>query len=96
MAADDLWLSPAHERDCVAFHFTSHPDAAAVAGAVEAVEQARSAFAARSHWGKVFAMAPEAVRESYPRWEDFRRPLGEFDPAGKFRNEFVTRHFHAE
>ncbi|MER7581187.1 D-arabinono-1,4-lactone oxidase [Kitasatospora sp. NPDC097691] len=95
VAADDLWLSPAYKRDCVAFHFTWHPDAAAAAGAVEAVEEALSTFTARPHWGKVFAMTPEAIRESYPRWEDFCRLLGEFDPAGTFRNEFVARHFHA-
>ncbi|MFD5462641.1 FAD-binding protein [Kitasatospora sp. NPDC127059] len=95
VAADGLWLSPAFQRDCVAFHFTWHPDAAAVAEAVAAVEGALSGFAARPHWGKVFAMTPEVVRESYPRWEDFRSLLGEFDPAGTFRNEFVARHFGA-
>lgn len=95
VAADDLWLSPAYQRDCVAFHFTWHPDAAAVADAVGAVEQALSAFAARPHWGKVFAMTPEVVGASYPRWEDFRRLLGTFDPEGRFRNAFVTCHFHA-
>lgn len=95
VAADALWLSPAYRRDCVAFHFTWHPDAAGAADAVAAVEEALSAFAARPHWGKVFTMAPELIRESYPRWEDFRRLLGEFDPAGTFRNEFVARHFGA-
>ncbi|MFJ8624988.1 FAD-binding protein [Kitasatospora sp. NPDC093550] len=93
VAADALWLSPAYHRDCVAFHFTWHPDARAVADAVAAVEEALSAFAARPHWGKVFAMAPELIRESYPRCEDFRRLLGEFDPAGTFRNEFVALQF---
>ncbi|SOB86073.1 D-arabinono-1,4-lactone oxidase [Streptomyces sp. 1331.2] len=95
VAADALWLSPAYQRDCVAFHFTWHPDPVAVADAVEAVEQALSAFAARPHWGKVFRTAPEAIRESYPRWEDFRRLLEEFDPAGRFRNGFLARHFPA-
>ncbi|MEU9044253.1 MULTISPECIES: D-arabinono-1,4-lactone oxidase [unclassified Kitasatospora] len=93
VAADALWLSPAYQRDCVAFHFTWHPDAAAVADAVRTVEEALSAFAARPHWGKVFTTAPGAIRESYPRWEDFRGLLGDVDPAGKFRNEFVARHF---
>ncbi|MFC5665272.1 FAD-binding protein [Kitasatospora misakiensis] len=93
VAADGLWLSPAYERDCVAFHFTWHPDAAAVADVLKAVEEALSPFAARPHWGKVFSTAPEVIRASYPRWEDFRGLLGEFDPAGKFRNEFLARHF---
>lgn len=93
VAADALWLSPAYERDCVAFHFTWHSDAVAVAEAVRTVEEALSPFDARPHWGKVFTTAPEVIRESYPRWDDFRRLLGEFDPAGKLRNEFVARHF---
>ncbi|MFE2407268.1 FAD-binding protein [Kitasatospora sp. NPDC059408] len=95
VAADALWLSPAYERDCVAYHFTWHPDAAAVAEAVRTVEEALSPFAARPHWGKVFTTAPEVIRESYPRWDDFRTLLGEFDPAGTFRNEFIARHFPA-
>lgn len=95
VAADALWLSPAYERDCVAYHFTWHPDAAAVAEAVRTVEEALSPFAARPHWGKVFTTTPEVIRESYPRWDDFRRLLGEFDPAGTFRNEFIARHFPA-
>ncbi|GAA1220908.1 alditol oxidase [Kitasatospora nipponensis] len=95
VAADALWLSPAYERDSVAFHFTWHPDDLAVAEAVETVEEALSPFAARPHWGKVFALAPETIRASYPRWDDFRRLLGEFDPAGTFRNAFLARHFHA-
>ncbi|MFF3068441.1 FAD-binding protein [Kitasatospora sp. NPDC057904] len=95
VAADALWLSPAFERDCVAYHFTWHPDAAAVAEAVRTVEEALSPFAARPHWGKVFTTTPEVIRESYPRWDDFRRLLGEFDPAGTFRNEFIARHFPA-
>ncbi|MFD7902557.1 FAD-binding protein [Kitasatospora sp. NPDC059722] len=95
VAADALWLSPAYERDCVAYHFTWHPDAPAVAEAVRTVEEALSPFAARPHWGKVFTTTPEVIRESYPRWDDFRTLLGEFDPAGTFRNEFIARHFHA-
>ncbi|GAA1986876.1 FAD-binding protein [Kitasatospora viridis] len=94
IAADALWLSPAYERDAVAFHFTWHPAPAAVADAVKAVEEALAPFAARPHWGKVFTTAPRAIRDSYPRWDDFRRLLGEFDPTGTFRNAFINRHFH--
>ncbi|MFI6154808.1 D-arabinono-1,4-lactone oxidase [Kitasatospora sp. NPDC051170] len=93
VAADDLWLSPAYGRDSVAFHFTWHPDAAAATAAVTAVEEALSAFSARPHWGKVFTTAPEAVRASYPRWDDFRALLRDLDPTGRFRNGFLTRHF---
>ncbi|MFD8818391.1 FAD-binding protein [Streptomyces sp. NPDC059627] len=93
VAADRLWLSPAYERDAAAFHFTWHPDPVAAAQAVRAVETALAPFAARPHWGKVFTTDPETVRALYPRHDDFRKLLGGFDPVGKFRNEFVGRHF---
>jgi xylitol oxidase len=33
------------------------------------------------------------VRGLYPRYEDFVDLLGRYDPAGKFRNEFMDRYF---
>ncbi|MFJ9565244.1 FAD-binding protein [Streptomyces fuscichromogenes] len=96
VAADQLWLSPAYQRDAVAFHFTWHPDTVLATDAVRAVEKALSPFAARPHWGKVFTTDPETVRGLYPRHGDFRRLLARLDPAGKFSNEFVRRHFPIE
>lgn len=93
VAADGLWLSPAFERDAVAFHFTWHPDPVAVARAVRSVEEALAPFGARPHWGKVFSTAPEVIRGLYPRYGDFEELLALRDPAGKFRNEFIARHF---
>ena len=43
VAADDLWLSPAHDRDSVAFHFTWRPAPAAVAAMLPLVEAAARA-----------------------------------------------------
>ncbi|KQV14686.1 MULTISPECIES: FAD-binding protein [unclassified Kitasatospora] len=96
VAADGLWLSPAFERDTVAFHFTWHPAPAAVADAVRAIEQALAPFGARPHWGKVFSTAPQEIRELYRRYGDFEGLLAQLDPAGKFRNEFIARHFPAD
>ncbi|MFF4259872.1 FAD-binding protein [Streptomyces sp. NPDC001663] len=93
VAADQLWLSPAYERNAVAFHFTWHPDAVHATDAVRVVEEALSPFAARPHWGKVFTTGPEGVRTSYPRHDDFRRLLTRLDPGGKFRNAFIERYF---
>ena len=93
MAADDLWLSMAYGRDTVGFHFTWVQDDAAVAPVVAAIEAALAPFAARPHWGKVFSTPPEVVRGLYPRYDDFVALLKRYDPAGKFRNEFMDRHF---
>jgi xylitol oxidase len=93
IAADHLWLSPAFDRDSVAFHFTWHPDPTAVGQAVRAIESALAPFAARPHWGKVFATAPETIRELYPRYGDFEHLLAKADPTGKLRNAFIARYF---
>jgi alditol oxidase len=95
MAADDLWLSMAYQRDMVGLHFTWVKDEAAVAPVVSAVEAALAPFGARPHWGKVFSTSPETIRGLYPRYDDFVALLGRYDPDGKFRNEFMDRYFPA-
>ena len=54
VAADDLWLSPAYQRDIFGVHFTWQPDAAAVRSAVAEIERTLSPFSPRPHWAKVF------------------------------------------
>jgi xylitol oxidase len=60
---------------------------------VLALEKALAPFGARPHWGKVFTSSAQAVREVYPRYDDFMALLGRYDPEGKFRNEFMDRYF---
>ena len=95
VAADDLWLSLAHERDSAAVHFTWVADTAAVLPVVAAVEAALEPFGARPHWGKVFAIDPDAVRALWPRLPDIEQLLRRHDPAGKFRNAMVDRYLPA-
>jgi alditol oxidase len=92
VAADDLWLSMAQDRSSVAVHFTWVDDAAAVTPALRAVEQALAPFDPRPHWGKLFTVAPEAVRERYERLADFQRLRGHIDPTNKLGNDFVDRY----
>lgn len=92
IAADDLWLSPCYQRDSVAFHFTWVADVARVSRAVAALEEQLAPLAARPHWGKFFGTGPETVRGLYPRLPDFVALLGDYDPTGKFRNEFLDRY----
>jgi alditol oxidase len=93
IAADDLWLSPAYQRDSAGFHFTWIKDWAAVAPAVALVEERLAPLQARPHWGKLFGTSPQAVRGLYPRLDDFRRLMHRHDPAGKFRNDLLDRYF---
>jgi len=89
VAADDLWLSPAYARDSVAFHFTWVPDASAVAPALAAAEAALTPFEPRPHWGKLSTIPAATVAGRYPRMNDFRRLVAEFDGPGQFRNEYA-------
>ena len=92
VAADDLWLSPSHDRTSVAVHFTWHKDPDGVAAVLPAVEEALAPFSPRPHWGKLFGIEAETVRAQYPRADDFRRLAAELDPDGTFRNDFVDRY----
>jgi alditol oxidase len=95
IAADELWMSTAYGRPSVAFHFTWHPDWEAVRGVLPALEGALAPFEPRPHWGKVFAMSPEAIRSSYERLPDFVALLDRYDPSRKFRNRFLDRYIVA-
>ncbi|HEU4946822.1 MAG TPA: D-arabinono-1,4-lactone oxidase [Kribbella sp.] len=91
IAAEDLWLSPSEGRDTVAFHFTWVRDYPAVLPVVAAIEEALLPLGARPHWGKVFAADAGTLRECYPRTGDFIDLIARYDPAGKFRNDYLDR-----
>ncbi|GAB2616884.1 FAD-binding protein [Pseudactinotalea suaedae] len=91
MAADDLWLSAAYERDTVAFHFTWFREPEAVHAVLPALERALAPFDARPHWGKWFAMDRSGLEQVFPRIGDFRDLAGRLDPAGTFRNDYLDR-----
>jgi alditol oxidase len=90
IAADELWLSPAYQRNVFGVHFTWQPDAAAVTGLVENIEAALQPFRPRPHWAKVFGDG-HPWSELYPRLADFRRLVEAHDPRGIFRNPYLSR-----
>jgi len=89
VAADELWLSPNYQRNSIALHFTWIADTSAVLPVVAEVERVLAPLNPRPHWGKVFTMAPAAVRAAYPRFADFADLVDRYDPAGVFRNEWL-------
>jgi xylitol oxidase len=91
VAADDLWLSPSHERDSVAAHFTWHPSRELVAPALELVQVALAPFDPRPHWGKVFTgWDTGRVQAAYPGLPQFRDLRNRLDPERHFGNDFVV------
>jgi len=90
IAADDLWLSPCYQRDSVAIHFTWQQDWPAVKAVLPEIEKALAPFDVRPHWGKLFTIDPAVLRSRYKKMPEFVELAKEFDPQGKFRNEFLN------
>ena len=91
IAADQLWLSGAYDRDAVALHFTWVRQPDAVDAAVREVEAALEPFAARPHWGKVNHTSPARLAELWPRLGDARALFDKLDPDGTFSNARLER-----
>lgn len=94
IAADDLWMSPCYQRDCVAFHFTWKPEWEAVSQLLPKIESELSPFDVRPHWGKLFTIAPSTLASRYERLPDFLALLKKYDPQGKFRNAYLDEHIY--
>lgn len=92
IAADQLWLSPCYQQDSVGIHFTWKKEPEAVLGLLPLIEEALEPFQARPHWGKLFVMPPERLRERFVRLPDFQALVERWDPQGKFRNSYLDRH----
>jgi xylitol oxidase len=90
VAADDLWLSGAYDRDTVGLHFTWLPDQPAVLSLLPEIE-AVLPVSARPHWGKLSTLDPSALHERYPRWNEFRALRDRLDPQRRFENDFTRR-----
>ena len=91
IAADQLWLSGAYDRDTVALHFTWVRQPDAVDAAVREVEAALAPYEARPHWGKVNHTAPARLAELWPRLGDARALFDKLDPDGTFSNQRLER-----
>lgn len=89
VSQDDLWLSPAYGRDVVAVHFTWRNDPVAVTAVLPVIEAVLVPLGARPHWGKQFAVKGSALAELYPRMHEWRELRRQWDPVGKFSNEFL-------
>lgn len=89
VAADPFWLSMSQGRDSVCLHFTWKPLESEVEGLLPDLERALAPFAARPHWGKVFAASASDLTPLYERMPDFVALAEAADPEQKFRNDFL-------
>lgn len=91
IAADDLWLSPCFERDCMAIHFTWKPMWADVEKLLPSIERTLAPFQALPHWGKLYTTPASELRSAYPKFNAFQELVTQLDPTGKFQNPYLHR-----
>lgn len=87
---DDIWMSPAHQRDSavVSFHqYHRMPHERFFA----ACEDVLGAADGRPHWGKMHRLGAAELADRLPRYADFVRMRDELDPTGVFANPYLDR-----
>jgi alditol oxidase len=90
IAADDLWMSMAYQRDSLAIHFTWKQQTPEVMALLPQIEAKLAPFEARPHWAKLFTVPPATLKARYPKHDAFTELVTRYDPKAKFRNEFIN------
>ncbi|MCX6218988.1 D-arabinono-1,4-lactone oxidase [Spirosoma sp.] len=88
--ADNLWMSPCYKQPSLAIHFTWKQDWASVKKVLPMIEKELAPFHARPHWGKLFTMTPVQLQSRYEKLPAFKQLVTQYDPKGKFRNDFLN------
>lgn len=92
IAADSLWLSPQYNRDSVGIHFTWRNNLSAVQQILPVIEEVLRDLHPTPHWAKISTISPDEVRSRFSRCDEFQELAREFDPEGKFHNDFLRRY----
>jgi xylitol oxidase len=92
--ADNLWMSPCYKKTCVALHTTWKQEVDEVMNLLPLVEAKLAPFNARPHWAKVFTMAPDVLQSRIEKLADFKSLVKQYDPEGKFRNDFLNKNLY--
>ena len=89
-AADDVWLSTAHERQScyIAIHKYHRQAKGAYFDAFEAIA---TEHGGRPHWGKLHTRDADYLRSVYPRFDDFVAVRDRVDPGRLFGNPYLER-----
>ncbi|MFD2117864.1 D-arabinono-1,4-lactone oxidase [Paenibacillus yanchengensis] len=90
VAADDIWLSPAFERDSayIAVHmYKGMPYERYFAK----MEQIFKRYQGRPHWGKMHTLQTDDLQKLYPKWDAFREVRKVMDAKGIFLSPYLRR-----
>ena len=92
--AENFSMSPCYKQPSLAIHFTWKQDWASVKKVLPMIEKELAPFHPRPHWGKLFTMAPATLQSRYEKLPEFKNLIKEYDPTGKFRNEFLNTNLY--
>jgi alditol oxidase len=87
--ADELWMSPAYKKDCIAVHTTWHQDEKVISELIPLVQKALLPYDPIPHWAKLSSLPASVLAKAYPRMSDFRELCARFDPKKKFLNKYL-------
>ncbi len=94
IAEDSLWMSPCYKQPSVTIHFTWKQEWEAVSKLLPVIEKELAPFKAKPHMGKLFTMSPSKLASHYKKLNDFKKIIAQFDPHGKFRNDFLQKNIY--
>lgn len=90
--ADNFALSPAFQRD--SFWLGGYNiDWYGWENFKNDVQKLALEYNGRPHWGKEFSLSPTYLHHLYPRLSDFLALRRQYDPDGKFVNDFIAQLF---
>ena len=91
---DNLWMSPCYKRSCITLHTTWKQEVDTVMSLLPLVEAQLAPFNARPHWAKLFTLSPTVLQSRIEKLADFKQLVNQYDPNGKFRNEFLNTNLY--
>lgn len=90
---DELWLSPAYQRDSVYFavhtYFTEN-----FRPYFQEMQNIFKRHGGRPHWGKWHSLTHDDLEKVYPKWQDFHKVRLELDPKGLWLNSHLRSMFY--
>ena len=94
IAADELWMSPCYQQPSVTIHFTWKQNWPEVSKLLFVIEKELAPFQPKPHWGKLFNIEPGILQSRYGKLSAFKEMVKAYDPAGKFRNDFLAKNLY--
>jgi FAD/FMN-containing dehydrogenase len=92
VAADNVYLSNAYERNIVAITVHHHA-ALPYQDYFNDIEKIFQSYGGRPHWGKKHSLHASQLQKLYPMWNRFQHIRQQFDPHGIFLNTYLRNIF---